>query len=73
MFNAQAFADHWVDLVVTALLACLGYFITDRLRTMDARHQRAEDKFDEIEKEHANLDKRVCILESRRSGRIPAE
>jgi len=57
-------SDHWIDLVVGTLVASLGWFVSDRFRAMDARHQRAEDKFEEIDKDIGKLKVRTTRLET---------
>lgn len=68
MLVTGGLADHWPDIVVTALIATLGYLGRDRLRSMDARHQRAEDKFEEHDDQIAALETKVAVLEVERTS-----
>lgn len=72
--SGDSFADHWIDVVLTALLAALGYFIVDRLRALDACDQRAEEKFEKINQQLAEFKAKIAVVESFvRNGRISAE
>ena len=78
MYDAGvALSEHWVDVFVAALLAGLGWFVSDRFRALDARHDRAEDKFEEIEKDLTEIKERLSTVETkcdfRHSGTIAPE
>lgn len=61
--TSSGLADHWIDLLVATLIAALGYFIDGRLRDFDARHKRAEDKFERLEAQHSEVCERIARLE----------
>jgi hypothetical protein len=56
--------DHWPDLILAALIASLGYFISNRLSAMDGRHDKAEDKFDEVDDSLNDHEKRLTKMET---------
>ena len=59
--------EHWPDIAVTAFLAVVGYLLRRDISAMDKRHERAEDKFEELGKITGSLDTRITILEERHS------
>jgi hypothetical protein len=56
--------QHWPDIIVATLIATLGFLGRDRLRSMDARHKRAEDHMEKTDEKVADLKERVAILEN---------
>ena len=57
-------ADHWPDILVAALIALLGYFGGNRFAAMDARHDKAERKFDKIDDCLGEHDTRITKVET---------
>jgi len=62
--TAVGLGDSWLNILVATLITILGFLGRDRLRAMDARHQRAEDKFEEVNKELEELRERVGKIEA---------
>ena len=57
-------ASHWPDILVATLIALLGYFGSNRFSAMDRRHDKAEQKFDEIEDTLGDHEKRLTRQET---------
>jgi len=57
-------ASHWPDILVATLIALLGYFGSNRFSAMDRRHDKAEEKFDEIDDTLGDHEKRLTRQET---------
>lgn len=58
-------ADHWPDFLTAAFIAAIGWLLKRDISGMDKRHERAENKFAEVDKTTAEHDKRIAVLEDR--------
>ena len=56
--------EHWVDILVAALIALVGYFGSARFTDMERRHARAEDKLEKIDDQILSHEARLTSVES---------
>ena len=59
--------EHWPDLAFSAFLALLGWLGNRAFARMDKRHERAENKFEEMDDTLNAHETRISVLEARRS------
>ena len=71
--TAVGLGDSWLNILVATLITILGFLGRDRLRAMDSRHQRAEDKFKDLDQEIAELRERLGKIEAQCEIRYPRD
>lgn len=62
---STSFADHWADLLLSALLAVVGYFGVDRLRSIDERFRALEEDLKETRTDVAHSCERIAKVEAK--------
>lgn len=59
------FSEHWPDLVLSALIALVAFLGRNWFSSNEKRHDRAEDKFEEIDGKIGSHDARIGKVETR--------
>ena len=62
---SAGFADHWADLVLTALLTVVGYLVDARLRGIDDRLKELEKQLQEARAEISHSCERIAKVEAK--------
>lgn len=63
MGDPLSFTEHWPDFLVAAFIACISWLVKRDISAMDKRHERAENKFEKVDDELADHDKRITVIE----------
>ena len=70
VLSDSQFSEHWPDLLLAALLAIggglaalIGWFVRRDISSMDKRHERAEDKFQEQDRILYDHETRITVIE----------
>lgn len=69
MLGDSSLSDHWMDIFVATLIACIGWVLRRDISAMDKRHERAEDKFSKQDEVLSDHHTRITVLESENERR----
>ena len=60
---SSALSEHWPDLLMDAFLAAMGWMFNRAVSRMDKRHERAENKFEEQDRQLGDHEIRITVIE----------